>query len=385
MTYLGLRRFQAGLWVTLVALTTLQQPGFAADKTIRVTFTDRHDSKQTVDGKVVVEAADGGIMLLARDGHLHSVTPKVEIAREDTEKEFVPFTADELSVRLLAEFGDGFHIHKTANYVICSNATETYTKWCGVLFQRLSAGFHRQWEKTDLKLHKPKSPLIAVVFRNAQQFAEFATKDEGPHLAAAQGYYSIRSNRMIMFDLTSDSKTTVKSGQDIVRRLAMKPANVATVVHEATHQVAFNSGLHTRYADNPLWLTEGMAMYFETPDLRSPKGWKTAGRVNLSRLKQYREYKAKRRKDNSLTQLVQNNDVFQSSVHDAYAEAWALSYFLMKTHREQYVNYLKLVQAKPRLVWDSKEQRIDDFVGAMGKSIEKLDAEFERYMRRLRR
>ena len=56
---------------------------------------------------------------------------------------------------------------------------------------------------------------------------------------------------------------------------AFLPGVTVTVIHEATHQIAFNCGLHTRYADNPLWLTEGMALYFETPDLRSRSGWRT--------------------------------------------------------------------------------------------------------------
>ena len=44
---------------------------------------------------------------------------------------------------------------------------------------------------------------------------------------------------------------------------------MATIVHEATHQIAFNCGMQQRYADIPLWLCEGMAVYFEAPDLAS--------------------------------------------------------------------------------------------------------------------
>ena len=51
---------------------------------------------------------------------------------------------------------------------------------------------------------------------------------------------------------------------------------VSTIVHEATHQIAFNCGLHTRLSDCPRWFSEGIAMYFETPDLRSAKGWNRA-------------------------------------------------------------------------------------------------------------
>ena len=59
---------------------------------------------------------------------------------------------------------------------------------------------------------------------------------------------------------------------------------VSTIVHEATHQIAFNSGLHQRLSDCPKWFSEGVAMYCETPDLKSSEGWAGIGAVNRNRL-----------------------------------------------------------------------------------------------------
>ena len=70
---------------------------------------------------------------------------------------------------------------------------------------------------------------------------------------------------------------------EIKRRTAASAFNMATIVHEATHQIAFNSGLHVRFADNPLWLTEGMAMYFEGPDPDGGYDWKAIGELNRPR------------------------------------------------------------------------------------------------------
>ena len=47
---------------------------------------------------------------------------------------------------------------------------------------------------------------MAIVFSDAEQFAKFATKDAGPAVANAKGYYSIRTNRMVLFDLTANGK-----------------------------------------------------------------------------------------------------------------------------------------------------------------------------------
>ena len=94
-----------------------------------------------------------------------------------------------------------------------------------------------------------------------------------------------------MYDLTESSqKGRANSILDINRRISLRPANVATVVHEASHQIAFNINLQTRYADTPLWLSEGFAMFAETPDLKRRSGWKSIGKMNRDRFSQFRKY-----------------------------------------------------------------------------------------------
>src|SRR5690349_23883131 len=84
------------------------------------------------------------------------------------------------------------------------------------------------------------------------------------------GYYSARTNRVALYDLSADETAgplgDAASRDEVTRRLSKFPSSVATVVHEAVHQLAFNTGLQVRYADNPMWVSEGLAMYFETPD-----------------------------------------------------------------------------------------------------------------------
>ena len=53
-----------------------------------------------------------------------------------------------------------------------------------------------------------------------------------------------------------------------------------TIVHEAVHQLAYNSTLQRRMADNPYWVSEGLATYFESPDLNSLRGWRNIGAIN---------------------------------------------------------------------------------------------------------
>src|SRR5690606_18797083 len=131
------------------------------------------------------------------------------------------------------------------------------------------------WRQRDLDLHEPEFPLTGIILSTPEQFVTFAERDVGPAALGSKGYYSIMSNRMVLFDVAGLPAGSQPSVQEIQRKLVSAPFNIATVVHEATHQMAFNSGMHTRLADNPLWLVEGMAMFFETPDLTSRSGWRT--------------------------------------------------------------------------------------------------------------
>jgi hypothetical protein len=145
--------------------------------------------------------------------------------------------------------------------------------------------------------------------------------------------------------------------------------------------------MHTRLADNPLWLTEGMAMYFETPDLDGAHGWKTIGEINRPRLNRFLDFVRKRRKRDSIATLVSGTERFLDShkAADAYAESWALTYFLNEKHRDQYVTYLKQLAKKQPMVWDEQEARLAEFQAAFGSDLKALDAEFLRFMRALPR
>jgi hypothetical protein len=359
----------------------------AVDTLVRVRFDDQSGTK-TVEGKVVVEAADGGVLLLARDGRLHSIghakSPKVD----RLDRPFVRFDASELARALCDELGPDFEAVQTRHYVIATRAGREYAQWCGDLFERLLGAFLDHWRAAGLPLEEPKWPLPAIIFEGEADFKVYAMADAGSFAGESKGYYSITSNRIVLYDLTAGKgKKRATTASEIKRRAAATSFNMATVVHEATHQIAFNSGMHTRLADNPIWLTEGMAMYFETPDLDGTHGWKTIGEINRPRLTRFLDFARKRRKRDSIATLVSGTERFLDShkAADAYAESWALTYFLNARHREQYVTYLKRLAKKQPVIWDEPEARLADFHAAFGSDLKELDAEFLRSMRGLPR
>lgn len=351
----------------------------------------RDGQEQRISGRTLVQAQDGGLMLQGRDGVIWMIQPEKIVGRETDDTAFVPLSKSELAEQLLAELPDGFAVHQTIHYLVCYNTSKAYAEWCGTLFERLYRGFASYWKNRGFELSDPEFPLVAVVFADRESYARLSQDELGSAAPAIIGYYSLRSNRMTMYDLTGagragQRRSTLTTAAQINHVLAQPDAvrTVATVIHEATHQIAFNCGLQTRYADNPLWVSEGIAVYFETPDLADRRGWSTIGAVHPLRLERFRQYLPRRPADSLVTLLTDDDRFRGEGAEDAYAEAWALNYFLLKRYGREYAIYLKRLAAKRPLINDSPETRIAEFEEALGKDLATLDADFLRYMARLR-
>ncbi|QDV53772.1 hypothetical protein Enr17x_58530 [Gimesia fumaroli] len=352
------------------------------------TFIDAQQQTQTIQATQVLEAQDGGVVMLTRDGRLLTATPEQLKHKKQLGQPFTPLTHEELEQQLKSEFGPDFTITHTKHFTICSQAGKRYSKWCSYLFERLYNVLHNYWNSKEQPLHDPEVPLIAVIFKDRANFEQYASQILGAGTSATHGFYSIQSNRMVLYDLTAaPNERPAFTDADILRKLRKSPFNMATIIHECTHQIAFNIGLHTRFADNPLWLTEGMATYFETPDLRSKTGWRTVGKPNPWRLTQFQNYARSRRPADSLQTLIASDERFQNAetVLDTYAEAWAFSYFLIKTKRRLYEEYLHRIAARKPLIWSTPEERLKEFRSVFGADLRRLDQQFLKYMRQISR
>jgi hypothetical protein len=366
----------------LVALACLTHAVAAMDR-----VTVRRDGREIeVEGRVIVTAQDGGILLLARDGLLWSILPEEKAHHSSDAAPFRPLGAKELSHALLAQLPKGFDVYQTTHYLICYDTSRAYAQWCGGLFERLYTAFRNYWTRKGFQLAEPEFPLVAIVFADRANYTRYAEGEAGSAASSMIGYFGLVTNHMTMVDLSGSAGrgNHLRTNAQINQVLSAPDAfmNVATVVHEATHQIAFNCGLHTRLSDCPLWFSEGIAVYFETPDLRSAKGWNGIGGVNRPRLAQFTQYLGRRGPD-SLASLVANDKRFRDPKQalDAYAEAWALTYYLLRQHPKEYVAYLEMLAKKKALLMDDPKERVAQFEKAFGE-LRRVDADFLRFMGR---
>jgi len=351
--------------------------------------------KQSVRGRTVVEAADGGVLFQGVDGVLWSIEHNELQGREKLDTPFKPLTQVELSEQMLAELPAGFRTYNTPHYVVCYNTSRAYAQWTSSLLERLYKAFTNHWQHQGFDLHDPEFPLGVVVFADRQSYAQASRAGLPAGTGNIVGFYSLRSNRINMFDLTGSEAVSKQTGAAANRRGSMREINqmlsqpaatplVATVVHEATHQIAFNCGMQTRIADIPLWLCEGMAVYFEAPDLASRSGWQGIGRVNYPRLEKFHTNLGNWH-DGSLEEMLRDSKRFRDphTALDAYADAWALNYYLIKYQPKAYTAYLKELAEKRPLIEDEPKQRLTEFRKHFGDP-RKLEQDFLKQMSRVK-
>jgi len=394
--------FAATLAVWVLALATPPSALAAKPKSAAVKGADtdaapcesvdfvRDGRDKTVEGRIIIEAGDGGVLLEAADGMLWTIERNELQHRTKLDTPFKPLSQAELSEKLVSELPAGFRTYTTAHYVVVHNTSRNYAQWASSLLERLYKAFTNYWEGQGIEVHQPEFPLPVFLFSSRQEY-EQASRDDLPNgTGNIIGFYSLRSNRVNMFDLTGLEAVRSPSSHGSIREInAMlsQPAAVplvATVVHEATHQIAFNCGLQQRYADIPLWLCEGMAVYFEAPDLASARGWRGIGRVNYPRLETFQK-NIGNWNENTLEGMLRDSQRFRNprTAIDAYADAWALNYYLIKYEPKAYTEYLKALAEKPPLVEDTPAERLEEFRKHFG-DLRRLEQGFLKQMGRVK-
>ncbi len=352
---------------------------------------EQDGNRQTLQGNILVEAVDGGLLFESRDGTLWMIQPRELISKNLHDEAIASFKPRELERELAKQLHNGFRIRVADQFVIIYNTEPAYARWVEGVYKRLYREFVNHWrDKRGFPLTPVNRPLVTVIYRTQAEYAEHVRRELGHDPGNMVAYYNLLTNRVTMYDLTALFRTPgmALDNERQINEILGNPnavAMVTTIVHEATHQLMFNAGMQTRLAETPLWLNEGLAMYFETPDLNNAAGWRSAGKVNLVRLARLRQYLAHRPPD-SLRTMLADDAVFREGEQmlDRYAEAWGFCYFLLNRRGPAFVEYLKHMSSKAPLLAGTSEERIQEFQTFLGDDLEKLDAEFIDFIRRLR-
>jgi hypothetical protein len=360
--------------------------------------------QESLQGKVVANSANR-FWLLGQDGRLRS------LASDDVRKfrkispQFNGWAGNVLRDQLRRELGKTFDVVGTRHYAVCA-VGDAKARAYAETFEDLFRTFQMHFSVRGFKINEPEFPLVAIVFPEYDSFARYAKADNVAVSRNLKGYYLSTSNRIALYEESGSASARllpIASPRDLCARsghegtgwaCATTPfafetqppawgaieANLKdTMIHEATHQAAFNTGLHSRIGESPKWVVEGLATVFEAPGIRNANA-SVKTRINRERFVWFGSFNKSHRKPQSLESFLANDDLFKSDALDAYSEAWALTFFLIETRPRLYAEYLRTIAARDPLLAYPADARVADFKKTVSKELPLLEAEYLRFI-----
>ncbi|MEX2357604.1 MAG: DUF1570 domain-containing protein [Pirellulaceae bacterium] len=331
----------------------------------------RYQQDELIGTAVLFSAEE--VRLLGRDGQIWHLDPNHVADYAPVEPRFRPASQAEVRGQLLREYGRQFEVSGTGHYLVVHPAGQRQ-QWAE-RFEQLYRSFHQYFTARGIPTTQAEFPLVAVVMPNYASYREAAAEVGVRVSPGLVGFYSPRSNRVMMYDMTS-----------INPALEFSEESMATLIHEATHQTAFNAGVHSRLAPQPKWLVEGLATMFEAPGVWNSREFpRQADRIVKTRLAEFQQYMQQGRQPNSLADFVAEDTAYLRRPATAYGEGWALCFYLIETRPREFAKYLQKVATRAADQPYPAEQRLADFQTAFGEDPNLLESHFLRYIGQLRR
>ena len=305
------------------------------------------------------------LVIIGRDGWMHSLDPsEAESQIRRVDEPFHVISSAELRNELIAEFGGQYEVLATPNFLVVQPRGRG-DQWPR-LFEQSHRGFITYMSRRGVKIRKGRFPMVAIVFPDRQtMYAQF--KRLKIDVSRVTGLYSGDSNRVMTHD--------GGNSQSIA----------ATVRHEAAHQSAFNSGVHSRVNDTPRWITEGIGQMFEPAAMTDARGVsQLADRVNRESLTYI---KLRIRKDSNrfreiIVDLASGDAMFESqkNVDAAYAVSWAMMFYLSERHSQAFAKLINHTATRPPFKDYKRIDRIRDLERIIGEDLYSFSNHVARFL-----
>ncbi|GAB6166484.1 DUF1570 domain-containing protein [Thermostilla marina] len=324
-------------------------------------------SGTTIEGSPLAIGTDT-VCLLTRDGKLWNLPRAAADSWQQVGDHFRPYAPSEFRAELLRELGNDYEVSGTTHYLIAHPRGEE-DRWAA-RFEELYRNFVRYFGVRGFSPKTPPYPLVGVVCRDRDEFLRVSQQSGQTVSANVLGYYDRLSNRILIYDLAGSLGGSRAAS-----------INDAVILHEATHQMAFNTGLHERTGETPLWLAEGLATMFEAEGVHDSSSHPSlSDRINPRRLAEFRSLLRKRHTADVIRYTVGSDAIFRDHVDLAYPESWALVFYLTEKHPREFARYLRITASRPAFRKYETSARLHDFSRCFGNDFDMLNARFLRFV-----
>ncbi len=261
--------------------------------------------------------------------------------------DFAPQSTAEARAQLQNELGARYESVVFGPYVLAAPVGQA-ERWRS-RFSSLLAGYVRYFEVRQWSLRRPDFPLCVVVYATRDEFLAHTQADAQQLPYSLVGCYSPRTNRCALYNIDFAQEALAAAGRATASSTNWSETE-ATIVHEAVHQLAYNTGIHQRLSLDPLWFVEGLASMFEQPsvyDLRQQQGT-TLSRIDRSRAQRLRSLVSQPAVLlEQLQSLTTSDELFQRSPQVAYDLSWALTFYLSERMPTELRQYSSALAARP--------------------------------------
>lgn len=272
--------------------------------------------------------------------------------------DFSPQSLVEARNNLQAELGERYETLVYGPYVIAAPSGQVM-RWRD-RFNALLSGYLRYFDVRGWPLQRPDFPLCVTVFESREEFLRYAAKQYQQLPSSVVGSYFPRSNRCVLYNIDSNQGHGTSSTN--------WSETEATIVHEAVHQLAFNTGLHERLGMDPLWFVEGLATMFEQPSVYDPRHASLTIEQRMIGFRRQRLqplWKQPEQLAPLLSRLVETDSPFSQQPDLAYDLSWALTFYLAERMPNALRDYTVRLSNRPFGDYPPHE-RVRDFQAAFG-------------------
>ncbi len=378
----NLVRFSRMFWITIAFFSMLSSAvNVFGQRTPKV----KTDNSEGEYGSIIIKVThknrvlignpliwDGQYMqLLRRDGRMSQVPVSSHDDYEILPGKFKPYSKTLMMRRLQKEFGTNYTVSMTPSFLVVHPKGD-YQTWAKP-FEDLNIRFANYFLTRGAHIKPSRFPMVAVVLRTRREFDRMLSSYHKSSLSPnTLGYYSPNSNRVITYDPYEGKKKSWLLDTD-------------TIVHEATHQTAFNRGIHPRYGVSARWVSEGLACMFESRGVNNSYAFpKQIDRINMGRMLPLLQMIDSGSAKGNLERIVRDDRLFQSKTDLAYAYAWGLTFYLAETKQRAYVRFLSEDAQRENFTRYSRSDRVEQFAEAFGSDFENLEADMFNYLKRIK-
>lgn len=248
------------------------------------------------------------------------------------------------------------------HYVAIGDARKDFREDALGLCEKILASFQKYFKEKGFEVKPPGAKMTVVALGGRNSYARYKGEEVLPEEG---GLYEIEDDQLVIFDARgAGGAPRGPQGAD-PRRL-----NTFILVHEAIHQLTFDTGMLSRTSDVPVAVSEGLATYGELWQKSKP----VIGSFNNLRLQVLRQPGTEWI---DLQRLLTSDELFRDPavLQPAYAESWLLVHLLLKSRPAKFRAYLDLLRTRK-----DEKHRVEDATKALG-DLERLDRELKKTAR----